>query len=107
MTRRWHDKTASERGYGNDWRKLRQEILLRDKGLCQECRRRGRLTKATHVDHIKPKADGGTDDPVNLQSLCKTCHEVKTIRENGGKPKLAAGIDGWPVSDFLDRGSLL
>ena len=104
MTRKWHDQSASARGYGHAWRKLRKEILLRDKGLCQECLRLGRLSKATIVDHITPKAKGGTDDPDNLQSLCDPCNEVKTTRDNGGKPKLAAGDDGWPVADFLDRG---
>ena len=33
------------------------------------------------VDHIIPKAEGGTDDESNLQSLCKPCHAAKTDRE--------------------------
>ena len=104
MARNWHDKSASERGYGNRWRKLRKWVLDRDKHLCQACRSQGRITKATHVDHIQPKAEGGTDDMDNLQSLCEPCHQFKTIRENGGKVKMVVGVDGWPVQDPLDRG---
>ena len=33
------------------------------------------------VDHVIPKAEGGTDDETNLQTLCKTCHNVKTDQE--------------------------
>jgi 5-methylcytosine-specific restriction protein A len=36
---------------------------------------------ATHVDHIKPKAHGGTDDDDNLESLCAACHRAKTATE--------------------------
>ncbi len=73
--------TPAERGYGHAWRKLRAIILERDEGLCQECRRAGRVTVATQVDHIKPKAIGGTDDPANLAAICKPCHDEKSRRE--------------------------
>lgn len=36
---------------------------------------------ATEVDHITPKASGGTDDPANLQGICKACHRAKTQDE--------------------------
>jgi 5-methylcytosine-specific restriction protein A len=32
---------------------------------------------------VTPKAQGGTDDLVNLQPLCKQCHDAKTKREHG------------------------
>ncbi|WP_272575920.1 HNH endonuclease, partial [Providencia sp. PROV273] len=41
----------------------------------------GRAVEAKTVDHIKPKAHGGTDDDSNLQSLCWPCHKRKTARE--------------------------
>lgn len=69
------------RGYGTAWDKLRKQILMRDKYLCQECLRKGRPIQATNVDHIRPKSAGGTDDPKNLQSLCELCHREKTARE--------------------------
>ncbi len=34
------------------------------------------------VDHILPLIDGGTNDPMNLQALCPSCHRVKTVREH-------------------------
>jgi len=36
---------------------------------------------ASEVDHIVAKGDGGTDDPTNLQALCRRCHEEKTAKE--------------------------
>ncbi|HCL5939948.1 TPA: HNH endonuclease [Citrobacter freundii] len=36
---------------------------------------------AETVDHIKPKAHGGTDDLSNLESICSGCHKAKTARE--------------------------
>lgn len=71
------------RGYGTYWQKLRQTILVRDKYLCQACLAAGRLVQATDVDHILPKAAGGTDEPDNLQALCRACHKQKTAKERG------------------------
>jgi 5-methylcytosine-specific restriction endonuclease McrA len=73
--------TAAQRGYGAEWRRLRAVILKRDEGLCQACLRAGRTTVATQVDHVIPKAAGGTDDPSNLRALCRPCHEEKSRRE--------------------------
>ena len=74
-------KTASERGYGYKWKKVREKALKRDGHLCQECFKAGRVTMATEVDHIFNKKRGGTDELFNLQSLCNPCHKVKTIEE--------------------------
>ena len=40
----------------------------------------GGVVQAVHVDHIKRKRDGGTDDWDNLQGLCHSCHSMKTAR---------------------------
>lgn len=56
-------------------------VLKRDKGLCQLCLRAGVVREAKTVDHIIPKAHGGTDADSNLQSLCWPCHKAKTARE--------------------------
>lgn len=74
-------KSASQRGYGTQWRKQRAAALRRDRGLCVLCIKQGRVEAATDVDHIIPKAQGGTDDVDNLQSLCRCCHQQKTARE--------------------------
>ena len=70
------------RGYGAAWTRLRDLVLKRDGGLCQPCLRARRVTRATQVDHIKSKAEGGTDDESNLQSICEPCHKAKTARES-------------------------
>lgn len=77
-------RSRHERGYGTDWDKLRRRILQRDRHLCQECLRQGRAVAAKTVDHIVPKARGGTDDDYNLQSLCWPCHRSKTACERLG-----------------------
>jgi len=72
-----------QRGYGAAWDKLRRWVLQRDRHLCQPCLQAGRVTPAAEVDHITPKARGGTDDPANLQAICRACHATKTARERG------------------------
>ncbi len=95
----WSSKTRQERGYGASWGRARRAALARDKHLCQPCFATGRVTVATQVDHILPKAKGGTDELSNLQSICVPCHKSKTIKDAGGvaKPKPVYGLDGWPV----------
>lgn len=93
----WPTTSRHERGYGTAWDKLRKQVLVRDKHLCQPCRRIGRVTPATQVDHVKPKAKGGTDDMRNLQAICTPCHADKTAQENGVKPRVEIGEDGWPM----------
>ena len=61
--------------------KIRAIVLVRDNYLCQECLKQGLFVTATTVDHITPKAHGGSDDLTNLQSLCNSCHKFKTARE--------------------------
>lgn len=73
--------SASSRGYGAAWRRLRDAVMQRDGGLCQTCREQGRVTVAVQVDHIVPKTDDGTDDESNLQAICADCHKSKTAKE--------------------------
>lgn len=70
-----------QRGYGNKWEIIRARILKRDRHICQACLRNGRPRPAETVDHIIPKAHGGTDDDRNLESLCYSCHYCKTAKE--------------------------
>ena len=71
-------ETSAARGYGSQWRRLRRMILAAEP-LCRAC---GRL--ATDLDHVVPRAMGGTDSPANLQPLCRACHSSKTAVEDGG-----------------------
>jgi len=89
--------TRQERGYDSKWDKLRLVILRRDLYLCQPCQRIGRPTPATQVDHVKPKAKGGTDDHDNLQGICHDCHKAKTALDMGAKPRPKYDAQGFPV----------
>ncbi|MCG2574213.1 HNH endonuclease [Acinetobacter sp. ME22] len=64
---------------GRPWRRLKQAVHVRDLWTCCQC---GRVTMDLECDHIINKAQGGTDDMHNLQSLCKDCHSKKTIQES-------------------------
>lgn len=79
-----HSKSSTERGYGSRWRKLREIVLRRDAGICRcpECAKAGRVRIATEVDHIRPKAEGGTDDLSNLRAINHDCHKAKTQTES-------------------------
>lgn len=59
-----------------EYKRVRTRVLARDSHLCVSCG-----AKATCVDHIKPRAKGGTDAPDNLRSLCEDCHQIKTISD--------------------------
>jgi 5-methylcytosine-specific restriction protein A len=71
--------SASKRGYGRAWSRLRLACLTRDP-ICVMCRERA----SRHADHIKPRNSGGADALSNLQGLCGPCHSVKTCKEDGG-----------------------
>lgn len=93
----WPTTSPASRGYGTAWRKLREIVLLRDCYLCQQCKREGRVTVGNIVDHIKPKAKGGTDEPTNLQTLCQQHHDDKSLRDVGKSARPTIGLDGWPI----------
>ena len=74
---------ASVRGYGTDWRRLRQWYARRQP-LCEDCLARDIVTPMQEVDHVRPFS--GKDDPLrldadNLRSLCRSCHRRKHARE--------------------------
>lgn len=75
-----------QRGYGTVWEKLRAQVLERDTLLCKPGLAKGEVHLAQEVDHIIPKAAGGTDHINNLQAICKACHREKTARESS-KPR--------------------
>ena len=61
-------------------KKMRFEVFKRDKFTCQYC---GRTAPDVilEVDHIKPVAEGGTNDLINLVTSCKDCNRGKGKRE--------------------------
>jgi 5-methylcytosine-specific restriction protein A len=68
---------------GRPWRRLRDEVLKRDRYMCrcEACRSCGLVTLADEVDHIVPLFEGGTDEPSNLRAINHDCHKLKTQAE--------------------------
>lgn len=63
--------------YGNCrfWGKLREQILLRDNYVCQECNLSFvDNTGFLHVHHKQRLVEGGSNDPTNLITVCRSCH---------------------------------
>ena len=75
-------ESAASRGYGRRWARLRM-MQLRREPLCRSCAGQGLTVAARQADHIVPKRQGGRDSLDNLQSLCDSCHSVKTNQEKG------------------------
>jgi len=103
----WSRESRHKRGYDYAWVKVRNEVMERDGGQCQPCKRVGRATLARAVDHIVSKAKAASmswtraqmDHPSNLEAICTPCHATKTEAEQGKTKRVrrAAGPDGWPV----------
>lgn len=53
---------------------VRAMVYARDGLRCVECGVTERLT----IDHIHPVSKGGTNDPINLQTLCHRCNSRKS-----------------------------
>lgn len=84
--------TTASRGYDGHWKRVREEALRRDHYLCVLCLADyDRVTPARDVDHIVPieVAPELRLDLDNLQSLCRTCHRLKTERDKGIKRQSA------------------
>jgi len=67
-----------------NWPRLREVIAKRDKYTCQDCKKS--ITPPEQymgnndfeVHHIIPRSKGGSDNPLNLKTLCKRCHNKYT-----------------------------
>lgn len=61
--------------------RLRQQIFERDGKVCAYCET---TDGPFHIDHIRPRSLGGSDDPENLTVACATCNlskRDKTLEE--------------------------
>ena len=76
-------RSASRRGYNSRWQKA-SRAYLQVHPLCVSCMKLGKYTRATVVDHIVPhRGDSKLFwDRTNWQSLCKSCHDRKTMTED-------------------------
>jgi 5-methylcytosine-specific restriction endonuclease McrA len=69
-------------GSSRTWRGVRQRVLIRDRYSCRVPGPDGEPcgALATHVDHVIPLADGGTDDESNLRAACPPCNLSRGAR---------------------------
>lgn len=76
-------RPAGKRGYGSRWRR-ESKVFLQAHPLCVRCLASGKYVRATVVDHIVPhRGDQKLFwDRSNWQSLCKHCHDTKTMTED-------------------------
>ena len=71
--------------YHNKQWKLLREWQITNYPLCYDCALNGRSRAATQVHHIKPFAEGATEEermelllsPENITSLCEECHHKR------------------------------
>ena len=76
-------KSRQARGYGREHERMRA-VVLDEEPLCRMCLAMDppQYVPSTIADHIKPKAEGGTDDRENYQGACQPCSTAKTARES-------------------------
>jgi 5-methylcytosine-specific restriction protein A len=91
--------SARQRGYNTRWQKARKTYLTQHP-LCVMCKKQGRITAATVVNH-KVAHRGDQDlfwDVSNWEPLCKRHHDSDAqIIDRTGKPPRTIGVDGWPA----------
>ncbi len=82
-----HFRTKYE---GEKWtglgKKAKQELFLQWKGRCMWCKEKITLSEST-IEHIKPRAEGGTDDWENLGIAHQKC--------NGGRENVLIPATGY------------
>jgi 5-methylcytosine-specific restriction enzyme A len=74
-----HTWPARERIRGRRLQHLRAQLLAAQPccALCQRVLMPGQWVR----DHVVPLAEGGQDEPGNVQGLCFGCHDAKTQDE--------------------------
>ena len=106
------DPDVSGVGYQNGVQKnfwnVREYVLYRDGHKCQACNGKNK-DKILNVHHITPRADGGTNRPDNLITLCETCHkayhkgkiELKVKKHKAFKAETVMSILRWKIVNKL------
>jgi hypothetical protein len=77
MRDRFYDDKSVRKVFTEQERKM----MFDDCPNCVTCKKKVTL-KSMNIDHVIPLACGGTNEPENLQILCKKCHFAKTKEEH-------------------------
>ena len=73
--------TVAKRGSSAERSKRRVRTLRRDNYRCVACGVVDKTGRSLDADHILPLERGGSNDLGNMQTLCKSCHGLKTAAE--------------------------
>ena len=79
IARRQYDRYERDpnvkKKYGYSWQKIRNRYIM-SHPLCEMCLEEGKSTLAEEVHHIIPVKRGGTNETINLMSLCRSHHNA-------------------------------
>lgn len=82
------------------WSAAADAIEERDTWLCAYCGE----APIEHIDHVHPRALGGTDSPENLVGACATCNTSKGAKPLfEWRPDLSELVTDWEVEVRLTR----
>ena len=85
LNNKWLYQKGINYGYAN----TKAYVLTRDGYVCKHCNGKNK-DRRLEVHHIIYRCDNGSDEPENLITLCKTCHDnqhANSIKLSGGKKK--------------------
>lgn len=82
------ETSGTQRTASPGWRKIRLEVLERDRHLCQLRLEGICTTVATQVDHVVGHAEGGSDKHENLKAVCRPCHAKRTSQQANAARKV-------------------
>ena len=68
--------SASQRGYGAEWRKISAEVIA-EATVCHWCSGPFTADDPATADHLVPKARGGTNDKSNLVGAHRSCNSSR------------------------------
>lgn len=90
-----------------DWKRRRLVVLDRDGWRCATCRAPlarypGDAGRQAHVDHVTPRALGGTNDLANLRARCGPCNtadgaRVRAVGRRRRQLRPSRDWLGWPT----------
>lgn len=73
----------------SEWKAARSYVITRSNGLCELCKKKGKIIPGKIVHHIKWLTDENKHDwniaynPNNLEYICNDCHEEEHDRSIG------------------------
>jgi 5-methylcytosine-specific restriction endonuclease McrA len=92
--------------YGNsEYKRRREERLDLDHHLCVLCK-----SPATTVQHVTYRRAGGSEEPQDLRSLCRLCHDAVTMIEYGlnmGLDRINPEEPRWRPEILRKRGDII